>query len=207
MRQLTYSDCSGLLGRTSLRPQLAAQLGIRDEKLFRPSRPDFIETSGDMRHTRGHLRYCSGLLGRTSLRLPVTASSSRFRAYCSGLLGRTSLRHEVIEGERPIIVGLFRPSRPDFIETSGSRKDTQTRRAGLFRPSRPDFIETQRAGAHTRACARLFRPSRPDFIETDKNRPALRYIYLYCSGLLGRTSLRLFDVGNAVGPVFIVPAF
>ena len=37
---------------------------------------------------------------------------------------------------------LFRPSRPDFIETSGPRPEDLEYRA-LFRPSRPDFIETR----------------------------------------------------------------
>ena len=37
--------------------------------------------------------------------------------------------------------GLFRPSRPDFIETK-LRQFLGDHDPGLFRPSRPDFIET-----------------------------------------------------------------
>ena len=36
----------------------------------------------------------------------------------------------------------------------------------LFRPSRPDFIETSQAGLTCWNGISLFRPSRPDFIET-----------------------------------------
>ena len=37
--------------------------------LFRPSRPDFIETMTPDSNMLSILHYCSGLLGRTSLRL------------------------------------------------------------------------------------------------------------------------------------------
>ena len=60
--------------------------------LFRPSRPDFIETSGT--HTHPPPRSC-----------------------CSGLLGRTSLRQFTESCFRNLLYMLFRPSRPDFIET------------------------------------------------------------------------------------------
>ena len=60
---------------------------------------------------------------------------------------------------------LFRPSRPDFIETSTPTPTPYTCSA-LFRPSRPDFIETSSAATFFTRTGRLFRPSRPDFIET-----------------------------------------
>ena len=59
---------------------------------------------------------CSGLLGRTSLRLIHRAEMRRDSISCSGLLGRTSLRHEETHEDREKHT-LFRPSRPDFIET------------------------------------------------------------------------------------------
>ena len=40
-----------------------------------------------------------------------------------------------------LLDSLFRPSRPDFIETLRAESDLG-RRSELFRPSRPDFIET-----------------------------------------------------------------
>ena len=61
---------------------------------------------------------------------------------CSGLLGRTSLRHHDLERVCQIIELLFRPSRPDFIETSMMLGDAVSAVIALFRPSRPDFIET-----------------------------------------------------------------
>ena len=61
---------------------------------------------------------------------------------------------------------LFRPSRPDFIETDSADR-RQERRGGLFRPSRPDFIETLIFNLFLGwLISKLFRPSRPDFIET-----------------------------------------
>ena len=65
----TLANCSGLLGRTSLRlPEFGCCDFHAVPLLFRPSRPDFIETW--VRHDCfvGDLRDCSGLLGRTSLR-------------------------------------------------------------------------------------------------------------------------------------------
>ena len=62
-------------------------------RLFRPSRPDFIETT-DFTHlvTRSAV-YCSGLLGRTSLRRMDPEVILYYSPWdCSGLLGRTSLR-------------------------------------------------------------------------------------------------------------------
>ena len=58
--------CSGLLGRTSLR-LWEVRGGDGDGFLFRPSRPDFIETFHFLSQY-GSIRICSGLLGRTSLR-------------------------------------------------------------------------------------------------------------------------------------------
>ena len=158
-------DCSGLLGRTSLRRATGA-VASSGRVLFRPSRPDFIET--------------------------VRPESFRFDgADCSGLLGRTSLRLEVILDHQLLRPILFRPSRPDFIETTvAGRKPHLSSR--LFRPSRPDFIETSGLGPDPprrpncsgllgRTSLRqtlgnssygwglvLFRPSRPDFIETQR---------------------------------------
>ena len=60
--------CSGLLDRTSLRHGARRHHYHRAGKLFRPSRPDFIET--DRCRSGGGVpsRNCSGLLDRTSLR-------------------------------------------------------------------------------------------------------------------------------------------
>ena len=112
--------------------------------LFRPSRPDFIETGAHIGTHCDLCWYCSGLLGRTSLRrsrasrvragrdelfrpsrpdfietLGACGSMSALKSNCSGLLGRTSLRHELGEVGDVVDDGLFRPSRPDFIETVG----------------------------------------------------------------------------------------
>ena len=133
--------------------------------LFRPSRPDFIETAA-WPFSPGGPCYCSGLLGRTSLRLG--------RRMC----GRRSSGR------------LFRPSRPDFIETELASNLTEPV-SRLFRPSRPDFIETGDGPAIDVQWAGLFRPSRPDFIETSRSSRLGGAVPLDCSGLLGRTSLRL----------------
>ena len=63
---------------------------------------------------------CSGLLGRTSLRHPLVPPLRRFSADCSGLLGRTSLRQSFLILFVILTPLLFRPSRPDFIETTQS---------------------------------------------------------------------------------------
>ena len=49
--------------------------------------------------------------------MPRCAPLRRYTTYCSGLLGRTSLRQ--VDAFPPGLGGnvLFRPSRPDFIET------------------------------------------------------------------------------------------
>ena len=165
------------------------------------------------------------------MRLPVLFQIHRLVPHCSGLLGRTSLRQHGFTKILPRPIRLFRPSRPDFIETSnfggactgtchcsGLLGRTSLRRNGpctipticrkLFRPSRPDFIETytQRA-SHPTTGMILFRPSRPDFIET-----LLEPIRLgqntHCSGLLGRTSLRRKPTPRASYALpCIVPAF
>ena len=90
-----FEDCSGLLGRTLLRLPPSANLCTHQSQLFRPSRPDSIETSG--------------ILGLGSLGT----------AHCSGLLGRTLLRLRCHVPANAPSYGLFRPSRPDSIETNG----------------------------------------------------------------------------------------
>ena len=63
-------------------------------ELFRPSRPDSIETI-------------------------LTASWGRVGTFdCSGLLGRTPLRRLRSRAASPEVRTLFRPSRPDSIETN-----------------------------------------------------------------------------------------
>ena len=87
-------------------------------ELFRPSRPDFIETP-QIRHTAPlYGDDCSGLLGRTSLRLTAVVAAFEAMGDCSGLLGRTSLRQGIGDKLARDLGKLFRPSRPDFIETS-----------------------------------------------------------------------------------------
>ena len=112
--------CSGLLGRTPLRPvEHACEYPVA-ATLFRPLRPDSIET-GRGRH------------GAT----PATPD-------CSGLLGRTPLRRAPRPRRRPLRPGLFRPLRPDSIETPRTCIAHQsTGTYGLFRPLRPDSIETR----------------------------------------------------------------
>ena len=60
---------------------------------------------------------CSGLLGRTSLRRLEFLGGGKGYHDCSGLLGRTSLRHKIAVNKFREPLELFRPSRPDFIET------------------------------------------------------------------------------------------
>ena len=60
----------------------------------------------------------------------------------------------------------------------------------LFRPSRPDFIETRLRVVGWQIYRTLFRPSRPDFIETIDSASRRAAKVMNCSGLLGRTSLR-----------------
>ena len=111
--------CSGLLGRTSLRPCFQP-CSTRTRKLFRPSRPDFIETETNINRVGEVFSDCSGLLGRTSLR-----------------------PHRL--DDRKIDVWLFRPSRPDFIETIMNLKEKREYlacsgllgRTSLRRPDRP----------------------------------------------------------------------
>ena len=71
--------CSGLLGRTPLRPE-SIYFGTRNAFiLFRPSRPDSIETSRAVASRSRHHPHCSGLLGRTPLR-PETTPATETRA-------------------------------------------------------------------------------------------------------------------------------
>ena len=185
------ADCSGLLGRTSLRQNCWRLPSVNIAQLFRPSRPDFIETATSPYRHRCRWRHCSGLLGRTSLRPQFASAKDWVWQDCSGLLGRTSLRPSY-ESETAHATGrrLFRPSRPDFIETARTYPQPRTRthncsgllgrtslrppatqpwdppHPGLFRPSRPDFIETPWPASQDLCSEGLFRPSRPDFIET-----------------------------------------
>ena len=110
-RQVLAPHCSGLLGRTSLRPTSSSgPFGQLAPPLFRPSRPDFIET------------YTAHLLCPNE-------------GHCSGLLGRTSLRQSGESVDAVDHATLFRPSRPDFIETwaaLGSRAGTATNCSGLL---------------------------------------------------------------------------
>ena len=77
----------------------------------------------------------------------------------------------------------------------------------LFRPSRPDFIETSFRRLLAVASMSLFRPSRPDFIETTIGGTMGSVELATCSGLLGRTSLRLALLGRQPADVILVPAF
>ena len=62
---------------------------------------------------------------------------------------------------------MFRPSRPDSIETPRKRGFFLAYESiRLFRPSRPDSIETSMASSRDELMETLFRPSRPDSIET-----------------------------------------
>ena len=155
------------------------------------------------------------------------------RLNCSGLLGRTSLRPPQPADIRYFPFALFRPSRPDFIETL-HLNSLYGKFAGLFRPSRPDFIETSAMFHGTRSITMycsgllgrtslrhaplyvpalevplLFRPSRPDFIETRVTWGTLHDDSgRDCSGLLGRTSLRLLTRNPETELLgLIVPAF
>ena len=186
-------NCSGLLGRTPLRPPPPQHDAAGPPPLFRSSRPDSIETprSGPARKSGNPLfrssrpdsietkllsaphmmhgrAYCSGLLGRTPLRLKLLKRFHRPRSLdCSGLLGRTPLRPYVRTTE--VTVGeasLFRSSRPDSIETPD--------------PLGPIYADiTDCSGLLGRTPLRRRHPVRP------------RWSYPHCSGLLGRTPLRL----------------
>ena len=63
---------------------------------------------------------------------------------CSGLLGRTPLRHIGAVPVGGVRDRLFRPSRPDSIETRGIEIPNRCYVVLLFRPSRPDSIETRK---------------------------------------------------------------
>ena len=87
--------CSGLLGRTSLRRKEQTHGKQREPGLFRPSRPDFIETTTNNNPRIMKQADCSGLLGRTSLRQGCAPAPQQSHRHCSGLLGRTSLRRDL----------------------------------------------------------------------------------------------------------------
>ena len=129
-RTSRWPDCSGHLGRTSLRPSLWLHSSLGQAPLFRPSRPDFIETV-----------------------LPFFFCDFS-PLHCSGHLGRTSLRQKYWAKHQPIVQILFRPSRPDFIETI-TAMFVCCCKSVLFRPSRPDFIETWRAATGRRCRVRI----------------------------------------------------
>ena len=92
---------------------------------------------------------------------------------CSGLLGRTPLRRQSWPSALVGQDALFRSSRPDSIETGGY------------------------SGRHPLLRVPLFRSSRPDSIETRCDAPTPRtFPVCNCSGLLGRTPLRLRGPGE-----------
>ena len=163
---LPFLDCSGLLGRTSLR--------LRRQWLRVRIRVDYSGLLGRTSLRQNVIAdhnfrvnpHCSGLLGRTSLRRLDHQPHPHHAPHCSGLLGRISLRQSLEKLSRQDLKQLFRPSRPDFIETpvevvqhrqpadcSGLLGRTSLRLSdstpepgclrGLIRPSRPDFIETR----------------------------------------------------------------
>ena len=161
---------------------------------------------------------CSGLPGRTTLRPCSCCSRARTRSewYCSGLPGRTTLRRQLWSDMFSGHDELFRSSRPDYIETCGattcrsaparncsglpgrttlrlpSRNRTPTRLFTLFRSSRPDYIETMPWKYRDEPpITQLFRSSRPDYIETSPPASAGPCLGADCSGLPGRTTLRL----------------
>ena len=163
------SDCSGLPGRTSLRRLGRRQACRGSRRLFRSSRPDFIETQPARTHSPARQRYCSGLPGRTSLRLVSPAYDT------------------------PGLSGLFRSSRPDFIETSDIVSPSPSRELCSGLPGRTSLRRVERVqqllavvhcfGLPGRSLLRrahliyvalcldpLFRSSRPDFIETTRFR-------------------------------------
>ena len=77
------ADCSGLPGRTSLRLRSSSHAGCaRRRRLFRSSRPDFIETLVERVHAVDPARNCSGLPGRTSLRREYSWADSERLADC-----------------------------------------------------------------------------------------------------------------------------
>ena len=152
------------------------------------------------------LAYCSGHLGRTPLRLQRHKIHPTPGKHCSGHLGRTPLRLTGHGNQKLTCAELFRPSRPDSIETL-RRLWRRHYAIGLFRPSRPDSIETPTPSHdwHHRD-TELFRPSRPDSIETSSWRISTLPAPPDCSGHLGRTPLRHGLVLEREGVLVIVPA-
>ena len=91
------AHCSGLPGRTSLRRLPGVEFTGAVPVLFRPSRPDFIETAHRPLTFVMVEIHCSGLPGRTSLRPDAKDAARPTRMlYCFGLPGRTSLRRNKI---------------------------------------------------------------------------------------------------------------
>ena len=86
---------------------------------------------------------------------------------------------------------LFRPSRPDSIETRAQVDKARSNYAdcsGLLGRTLLRRVYEFPKFAFKRG--ELFRPSRPDSIETQKNYETFAYADTDCSGLLGRTLLR-----------------
>ena len=134
-------NCSGLPDRTTLRPFLMVSRSWRISALFRSSRPDYIETSASKARFLRSCHYCSGLPDRTTLRLSKQPVFCCFTIYCSGLPDRTTLRLDAGQVGDEFGDGLFRSSRPDYIETLDGTTPP-ARSSPLFRSSRPDYIET-----------------------------------------------------------------
>ena len=134
---------------------------------------------------------------------------------CSGLPGRTSLRHNMLTQRLRSRLGLFRSSRPDFIETENdSPEPTESTPDCSGLPGRTSLrlrqspivrtlVASDCSGLPGRTSLRhlsplillhdvgqLFRFSRPDFIETHVLRGGREAYAPDCSGLPGRTSLR-----------------
>ena len=103
--------------------------------------------------------------------------------------------------------GLFRSSRPDYIETSPAITYLLIISAELFRSSRPDYIETSGTSSLRLFFIILFRSSRPDYIETPAEQQPEPPAQPDCSGLLGRTTLRLNAIPLNLPRTSIVPVF
>ena len=149
--------------------------------LFRSSRPDYIETI--LRHQiyDRPATYCSGLPDRTTLRRRSPPRPPRSDVYCSGLPDRTTLR---------------------------------LRRAGRYGPAchycsgLPDRTTLRRYFCRffRKRETRLFRSSRPDYIETNGQSLSQHHL-TNCSGLPDRTTLRPTKNRDGCESPDIVPVF
>ena len=152
--------------RSQVLVKFLVRTASRGERLFRSSRPDYIETYMFTWSLWPPVPYCSGLPGRTTLR-----QVSQFIFVISTPLLFRSSRPDYIEtGDQPeqgqVLLRLFRSSRPDYIETTQRFPGRPFYAESLFRSSRPDYIETGLPGPDTPRRDQLFRSSRPDYIET-----------------------------------------